>query len=438
MSYSGFITLIKEIRKHPNADRLFLTSCFGNQCIIDGNYKIGDIVIYFPTDGRLSEEFCEVNNLIGHTDPATGIKSGGYFDSRRKVSTLKLRKEVSDGFVIPIESLSYTGVNLKTLKEGMMITEVNSHKICEKYITVATRSQGQNQGKKNKKGLKETIQYPNFHEHKDTENICYNYNQLKKGDVLIISCKMHGTSFRVSYTEEKKFTKLTNFINNIFKKELIKPKISWKYIAGTRRVVIKNKDKYKGFYNNEDFREKAHNQIIGKLNKGETVYGEIVGYVSENTTIMPSVSNKKMDKEFIKQYGEETIFSYGCLPGQSEIYIYRMSITNSEGYEVDYTWETIKRRCEEMNIKTVIELDKFMYDGNEEELKKKIEILADGKDPIGNHIREGCVIRINDCKWKVYKSKNTNFKIIEGIIKDNEQVIDIEEQEDSKKEEENI
>ena len=38
-----------------------------------------------------------------------------------------------------------------------------------------------------------------------------------------------------------------------------------------------------------------------------------------------------MIKSFIKQYGNETTFSYGCEPGQSDMYVYRMTMTNEDG-----------------------------------------------------------------------------------------------------------
>jgi hypothetical protein len=165
------------------------------------------------------------------------------------------------------------------------------------------------------------------------------------------------------------------------------------------------------------------------LKKGETCYYEIVGYVSENIPIMNKCSNEKMDKEFIKQYGKETIFSYGCLPGQFDIYVYRMSLTNEDGYEIDYDWEYVKTRCEEMNIKKVLQLDKFIYDGNEEKLKEKVEKLVIGTDPIGKtHIKEGIVLRVDGNKWKAYKHKSQEFKILEGILKTNDEIEDIEEE----------
>ena len=56
MSYCGYITTLKNVRQHPNADRMKLADCFGNTVCVGLDAKEGDIVAYFPTDGRLSVE----------------------------------------------------------------------------------------------------------------------------------------------------------------------------------------------------------------------------------------------------------------------------------------------------------------------------------------------------------------------------------------------
>ena len=55
MAYVGYVTQIKNLRKHPNADRLQLAECFGNTVVLGMDYKDNQIGIYFPVDGQLSE-----------------------------------------------------------------------------------------------------------------------------------------------------------------------------------------------------------------------------------------------------------------------------------------------------------------------------------------------------------------------------------------------
>lgn len=53
MSYNAYITRIKNIRKHSNADRLMVGECFGNYVIVGLDVEENQLGIYFPTDGRL-------------------------------------------------------------------------------------------------------------------------------------------------------------------------------------------------------------------------------------------------------------------------------------------------------------------------------------------------------------------------------------------------
>ena len=54
MAYCGYITRLKNVRKHSNADRLLLADCFGNTVIVGLEYQEGQLGVYFPVDGQLS------------------------------------------------------------------------------------------------------------------------------------------------------------------------------------------------------------------------------------------------------------------------------------------------------------------------------------------------------------------------------------------------
>ena len=76
-----------------------------------------------------------------------------------------------------------------------------------------------------------------------------------------------------------------------------------------------------GYYGNDMFRKKYHDFFEDKLPKGMTVFYEIAGWVSETTPIMGRCNNKLVkDKEFEKMYGKETIFTYGCEPGECDMW----------------------------------------------------------------------------------------------------------------------
>ena len=471
MAYCGYITRLKNVRKHSNADRLLLADCFGNTVIVSLEYTEGQLGVYFPVDGQLSEEFCKVNDLVRRKDE-NGNPAGGYLDpDKRNIKAMKLRGEKSDGLFLPITALA-NFTTISDLKEGDTITVLNGVEICKKYIPKTNASVYY--GNKGPKRAKANFA-PTFYEHVDTEQFAYHLGDFKAGDVVELTLKMHGTSGRTGYLPLKKEKKRT-----LWQRIMRKPAhiyTEYGYVTGTRRVVLD--DKYDGgFYDDNQFRHEMAKKFEGKLHKGETVYYEIVGFVNENTPIMASVKNSKIsDKAFTKQYGEETVFSYGCDPNgnwessikinsfdgenpqeiviapKCEVYVYRMTMTNEDGDVTEYSPEQMRLRCDQMGVKYVPVFEKFMIpeypsevivvdfeteevDYNEispgEYVVRKVEEYFDGPDPIGKtHIREGVVARIvNRPTIAVYKHKNFNFKVLEGIIKEDAIAPDMEEAQD--------
>ena len=453
MSYCGYVTTLKNVRQHPNADRMKLADCFGNTVCVGLEAKEGDIVAYFPTDGQLSVEYCAQNDLVRRKDE-NGNPAGGYLDpDKRNIRAIKLRGEKSDGLTMPLSSFAYTGVNPDEWPVGTPITVVNGHEICQKYIPhKANKSVAGGAGARVKRRAKRSIA-PLFYEHKDTEQLAYNQSAFKCGDEIEITLKMHGTSQRTAHTKV-----LTGFKRTIWDKMFHcegTPIYDWGYVTGTRRVVLDDFDG--GFYGSNEFRKQHADFFEGKLWKGETVYYEVVGFTHTGAPIMASVDNKKInDKEFAKMYGKETVFSYGCAPytteariedgegfyeiPQSDIYVYRMTMTNEDGEVVEYTPDFMRYRCELMGVKTVPVMWKGVIPENPgsaedptitagEWITNVAERFYDGPDPIGKtHVREGVVVRIlNRPKFTAYKHKNFHFKVLEGICKDEATAPDMEE-----------
>lgn len=117
--------------------------------------------------------------------------------------------------------------------------------------------------------------------------------------------------------------------------------------------------------------------------------------------------------------------------GENDCYVYRMTLTNPEGYIVELPWEQVQLECEKMVVKCVPTYEKFIFT-TWEDLMERVEKYYDGIDPIGKvHVKEGIVVRIdNREKFTVYKHKNFEFKVLEGIIKDTIDSPDMEEMED--------
>lgn len=425
--YCSYIVEIHGLRKHSNADRLQCVEVFGNNVIVDLSYQEGQKCIFFPTDGQLSEKYATDNNLVRIKDE-NGNNIGGYLDpEKRNIRAMKLRGEKSEGLLMPIETLA-PYVKVDTLQIGDTITTLNGQVICQKYIPRKNISTGASRGSKSKCSAQKATQYPIFKEHEDTEQLMYNKAAFKESDKCTITLKLHGTSARSMCSLEKKDIK-QNFLQQLLHKP-VKQQSSWQYVSGTRRTVLDNYDG--GYYGSNAFREPYHEFFKDKLEKGEECFYEIVGWVDKDRTIMAIGDTKKIqDKDIRKQYGDKMIFSYGCEEGQNDIYVYRMTLTNEDGYTVEYPDWLMRLRCEQMGVKCVPLCETFAYT-TWEDLLARVEKYYDGVDPIGKtHVREGVVVRIeNRPKFTAFKHKNYTFKVIEGIIKDSADAPDMEEAEE--------
>ena len=426
--------------------------------------------VYFPTDGQLSMEFCKANNLLRlYDEEGHSIPGGGYMDpKKRNVSAIRLRGEKSDGLFLPLTCLEPFG-DISDLKVGP-ITVFNGHEICRKYIPpVKNPAQFD---KKSRTRKKKTPIAPLFMEHIDTAQLAYNLDAFKPKDEIEITLKMHGTSQRTGYLPT--FQKYKRTLMDKILRRPGTPVYDWGYVSGTRRTVLENYEG--GFYGNDKFREEHHKAFEGKLWKGETVYYEVVGFLTDGRPIMASCDNKKLqDKDFIKQYGKTTTFSYGCEPfgfkvnpadpkmptttptidyttPQSDVYVYRMTMTNEDGNVIEYTPDFMRYRCEQMGVKTVPVFWRGTipsHTGDEASVelgltagvwvKEKVEEYYDGPDPVGKtHVREGAVVRIlNRPTFTAFKHKNFSFKVLENIIKLEAEAPDMEEADEIEEMDEN-
>lgn len=427
--YNAYVTRIKNLHKHPNADRLQLGECFGNTVCVSLDYVDNQLGLYLPCDGQLSVEFAEANNLLRKKDDA-GNSIGGYMDpNKRNVTAIRLRGERSDGLFLPLTCLETFG-DVSTLKEGDVINTFNGHEICCKYIPRRNHRQGHVSDGNRTRKKKVKINLPYFSEHIDTPQLAYNMNMFKPGDIICLTEKVHGTSSRNANTLSVSYRK--NLFHKIFKLKGKEVK-EYKYVVGTRRTVLENTSG--GYYGTNEFRMNWAEKFKNKLLPGECVFGEIAGFIAPGQPIMAKGDNKKTkDKNFIKTFGDTTVFSYGCSEeeGNSRYFIYRMTYTSPEGFVFEYPWDFVKLRAEQMGFEVVPELDRFIYT-TEEDFLARIENWMDIPSTIdGSHIIEGVVVRALNApnSFRVAKNKSFNFRVIEGIIKDVAEQPDIEEAEE--------
>jgi hypothetical protein len=431
MSYKAIVTKLRNVRPHPNADRVQLATCHGNQVVIGLDSVEGQLGVYFPSDGQLSEEFCKANSLYRHSDLNADPNKTGMFDSNRRVRAQKFRGEISDGFWVPLSNFSFIKGSV-LVDEGFEFDELKGIPICNKYINPQTlKVARENQGKKTRTAKTSVM----FKEHFDTAHFGKQLHEFDLGQTIVITEKLHGTSGRIGHVLVERDL---NWKERLAKRFGVKvQETEWKYMNGTRRVVLEETSGTQ--FHDPTIRDKALNIFKGNLRKGETVFFEIVGYESTGATIMPSVDTTKTgDKEFTKTYGKLMTYSYGCEPMESEVYVYRMTLTDEDGHSVDYSWDDIVKRCNEIGVKHVPHIRTMMLNelvsnysdprDLKENFAKLVEDYGSGTSILDNrHIKEGVCVRIEGgLNNRTTKFKSFEFKVLEGIVKDSG-VIDTEE-----------
>lgn len=428
MSYQAIVAALTDVRVHPNADRIKLATVAGSQVVVDVDSKDGDLGVFFPDGGQLSHEFLVFNELYNEAaikslfpDYDYSSWTYGFFSANRRVRAQSFRGAKSDGFWCALDFLAFTSFDITKLKAGDMFTELNGIEVCNHYYTPATlRAMAIGQKRKELDAI--------FPKHPDTKQLKYFIGDIPAGALIYVSEKLHGTAGRFAHTLETRVPTMFNRARAIVGAWVAGRKEDhryWTHLNGSRNVILE-KSSGLGFYATNEFRYNQTRDL--ELHKGEVLYFEIVGYVHNETPIMPSQIIK--DKDLRKQFGPAMSYTYGCVPGQSRMFVYRITRLNEDGIETDLSWIQVEQRCQELGIETVpLVFPPFFYNGDSQWLSGISNDLADGPSLVDDrHIREGVVLRIESTqgvRW--LKNKSWIFGVLEGYIKDDDNAVDIEE-----------
>jgi hypothetical protein len=408
-------------RPHPDADRLKLATALGYQVVVGLNTQDGDLMVFFRSDGQLSEQFAQSNDLVRRTNPETGAKEGGFFEANRRVRAQKFRGAKSEGFLAPLSYFEFTGHDLDRLKIGDEFDSLNGVPICNKYVTRATRHARQ-------RSIKHRRETTMFRMHIKTDQFRDAADIIPPESLITITEKLHGTSHRLGHVLDKMPLPWWKRALNRFGARF-SHKMAWRYLSGTRRVILEHHDGAT-YYSNDGFRYRAVERLQNNLHKGEVVYMEIVGWAGQNEPIMqPQNISKLRDGDVKKSYGDEMIYSYGCEPGECKAFVYRIVQANEDGVQFELPWRDVKRRCDELGIDHVPEYSQRFHTLDGRGLRAVIESYIDGPSVLdSSHIREGVAIRVdNEHGTHFYKHKSFTFGLLEGYLKDSEDFVDREE-----------
>lgn len=312
----------KQVTKHPNADKLSLVMV-DYLPIISNNPQVDEWYVYFPTESAINEDFLSFTNSFRKAEKNKNPESVGFFEDNCRVKTIKLRGEISSGYIVPLKQLeNFVGKELP--KEEVYFNEVEGIEIVKKYkkkynqATVNTSS-----SKTDKKAAKVNIVEGQFQFHESTDNLRKELHKLYPTDLINVSYKTHGTSqisANLLFNKLKKLNKIKQIWYKLLKKELPTEQV-YDYVASSRKVIKLGNDGNPGYYN-EDIWTHALESFKERIPKGWTIYSELMGYLPSGNYI-------------------QNEYDYGCKKGTYKIMPYRITVTDKDGNVVELSPEQI-------------------------------------------------------------------------------------------------
>ena len=426
-----YTAIVGRIHTRPleGSDNIQIGNILGYTVIVGKDTRDGELVLFFEAGGQLSSEYADKNNLVSRKDDQ-GNRIGGFFAENRKVSHLKLRGVLSEGYVAPLNSVGYTGVDItKILVEGYEFDALNSHPISNRYETEATK-----RASANRQVVRRPGEMKGFLKQPDIPQLRHVINTIPDDGVLYFTAKHHGTSGRLSRVLVEKPS--TVWWRKLAEKYLHFPlKREYVYLNGSKNVILEGRsDSSKDFYGTDAFRFNATKNII--LRKGETLYFELTGWVEKGKPIMsPQDTTSLKDKKVSARFGPKITYSYGQEEGTCGLWVYRITMTDEDGRQTDLSWQQVKERCQQLGLRHVPELGSIILNAEvKNTLLERVDLLVNGIDGIvpskvdSRHLEEGIVIRCESTGGTLWiKQKSTLFYFLEGVVKDDPTVIDMEE-----------
>jgi hypothetical protein len=431
VNYLAKIVKIDNFHKHSDPEVTKLKCCcIDGFNIITGIDSEPGLYVYFPTACCINPKFLSYANLYRHGELNVDQTKTGMFEDNGRVKAIRLRGELSEGFIIPIVVLenwvmSTVNVELK-VEEGTEFDSIEhdgkTFWVNKKYIPKNTRTSGApgsgNSGKgKQPKGLDKIIENQ-FRFHYDTVLIKKCPHVLHPSDLISITSKVHGTSGISAYV-------------------LCKQELNWKqkiarwltgeefdkydYLYSSRSVIKNqyyNKSVQGGFYG-VDVWKYADDIVRPCLSKGMTAYYEIIGFLPNGGYIQ-----KNYDYGCLPPVGDEA-YTYGK---HFKVQIYRVTITDVSGKVHEFSAREVQLWAQMVGL-TPVEQYYYGYakdlypdlDPSEHWNENFLSKLANDKNfymecnspTCDNKVpHEGIVIKIENMKSEAFKLKC--FKFLDG------------------------
>lgn len=399
-NYVATIIKLPPLEPVTGLDNLMLARVFGYGCLVGKDSDPDVPYVFFPAECELSPEYLYNNNLYRHQELNVDKAKKGFFEDNGRVRAVKFKGVVSSGFIIPVDSL---GTLKKHVEEGDSFHNIAWVQICKKYRSPASlRAERLAAAQWLKKPKHDRVIPNQFRLHVSTPQFLRFLEDFKEGDRIVITEKLHWTSAVFSNVLTKRKLGLMDKLAKLLRLPISENEYFPLYSS---RTVIKNShinpNQDGGFYGEDVWGEWAK-KLEGKIEKGITLYGEIVGYTEGGKAIQKG-------------------YSYGCVAGTSEFYVYRATMTTPDGNVIEFTDDQIRQYCGLRSIKVVPRVDTCIWYNEDEFLNENdlwdIEVMCNFNDK--KVPREWVVIRRDGKEtFSAYKLKSQMFLTYETKLLD--------------------
>ena len=248
VNYLAQVVNITSFQQHPDPEvkKLKIAQVNGYKVVVGIDSKPGWYV-YFPTLSQINKDFLSFNNLFKNKELNSNTEKSGSFEDNCKVSAIKLRGQVSEGFLIEFESfnnwlLSYihkridnpSFVEFDSVKDGN-----DEFQIVKKYVK--RESNIHNSKGEKQEGIDKVI-LSQFRHHYDSVVLKKCPNVIGPNDLLSITQKINGVSgvsaFVMCNKEKTWKDKIIDFINDKILK--LKPidYVDYDYLFSSKSKVL--------------------------------------------------------------------------------------------------------------------------------------------------------------------------------------------------------
>lgn len=411
-NYLAKIVRIDNLHPIPGADRIQTTLVDYNSVIIGKDVQIGDIVIYFPVECQINSDLLSYLNLYSDSAQNRDTTQKGFFGKQGRVRCVSMIKGTvkSEGFIIPYDQLEDFIFSIKpdgylSAHPDQQFDYIGDVMICQKYVPTPARNNGSGVQVKSTNKLKNILVDNQFKFHGDTSHLKANVHKFNLGDLVVITNKVHGSSFIASHCLVNKNLKWYEKLG--LRLGLNIPTLEFGYVwssgkpkSNLPKGVESKTNTWTGGINfySEDIWRREFEKIKPILKKGYTIYGEIIGQ------------------------GVQGPYTYGVQG--TKMLVYKITVTNVDGDTVTLDWFNLKKFCEKHQLEHVeewyigtlgdiIPFYKFQDEsGNDVTSKDDIvnaltQSYLDRKTACGNPDEGICIQRLEDKEW--YKLKSFTF-----------------------------